>query len=107
MDEEIKSMTTASAAPELYSTLVDLGVHDSILSLLTHENTDIAIAAVGLIDELTDEEVLGDTSEEGEEGMKALVKALVRIIVTNIDTWDVEHTMFRLRVAFWKCLYKT
>ncbi|KAJ3046658.1 hypothetical protein HK097_000660 [Rhizophlyctis rosea] len=77
LDDEIKSMTTASASPELYNTLVELGVHDSILSLLTHENTDIAIAAVGLIDELTDEEVLGDTSEDGEEGMKALVKALV------------------------------
>ncbi|KAJ3037352.1 hypothetical protein HDV00_001777 [Rhizophlyctis rosea] len=77
LDDEIKTLTTVSAAPELYSYLVQVNVSESILSLLTHENTDIAIAAVSLIDELTDEEVVGETSDEGEEGMRALVKALV------------------------------
>ncbi|KAJ3280005.1 hypothetical protein HK104_000993 [Borealophlyctis nickersoniae] len=77
LDDEIKTMTTVSAAPELYPHLVELGTHTSILSLLSHENTDIAIAAVGLMDELTDEDVVAETSEAGEDGMAALVKAWV------------------------------
>ncbi|KAJ3093204.1 hypothetical protein HK102_000005 [Quaeritorhiza haematococci] len=71
LDEEIKKMMTLSSAPELYPNLVQLGTVATILSLLSHENTDIAIAAVELLNELTDEDVVSEESEEGAEGMQA------------------------------------
>ncbi|TPX69153.1 hypothetical protein SpCBS45565_g02755 [Spizellomyces sp. 'palustris'] len=90
LDEEIKNMLTASDAPELYPNLVELGTHVTILSLLSHENTDISIAAVELLNELTDEELVTEASESAEEGMKILVKALVEsdaldLLVQNIS----------------------
>ncbi|KAI8922394.1 DUF1716-domain-containing protein [Powellomyces hirtus] len=90
LDEEIKNMVTASASPELYPTLVDLGTHVTILGLLSHENTDISIAAVELLSELTDEDLVTEATEEAEEGMKVLVKALVdndalSLLVQNLN----------------------
>ncbi|KAH9264746.1 hypothetical protein BASA83_011780 [Batrachochytrium salamandrivorans] len=74
--EEIKTMTTISSVPELYPAMLDLGAHQSILALVSHENTDISIAAIELIDELTDEDLVVRTSGGGEEGMGMLVQAL-------------------------------
>jgi beta-catenin-like protein 1 len=79
LDQEITNLMGASAAPELYPHLVALNTHTSIISLMHHENTDIAIAAVRLLSELTDEDVVAETEEDGEAGMKAFAAALVRI----------------------------
>ncbi|KAG0226884.1 hypothetical protein BGW41_004061 [Actinomortierella wolfii] len=88
LDEEIKNLMALTQAPQHYTALVELGSVASILSLLLHENIDIAIDAIELIKELTDEEVIASAvvdeepdSEElaaGEAGMKALVEALVQ-----------------------------
>ncbi|KAJ3160167.1 hypothetical protein HDU86_001003 [Geranomyces michiganensis] len=93
LDEEIKNMVAASAAPEHYATLVELGTHVSILGLLSHENTDISIATVNLLNELTDEDLVTEASEEAEVGMKALVAALVAndalsLLVQNLNRLD-------------------
>ncbi|KAJ3173438.1 hypothetical protein HDU87_007599 [Geranomyces variabilis] len=90
LDEEIKNMVAASAAPEHYATLVDLGTHVSILGLLSHENTDISIATVNLLNELTDEDLVTEASEQAEVGLKALVAALVEndalsLLVQNLN----------------------
>jgi beta-catenin-like protein 1 len=79
LDEEINNMMKLSAAPELYTHLVSLGTTTSILSLLTHENTDISIMAIQLLNELTDDDVVAQTTEEGEVGIKALVDDLVSL----------------------------
>lgn len=79
LDEEIKHMMSASTTPQLYPKLIELDTVKSILSLLTHENTDISIACIDLINELTDEDVLGEIDEEGEAGLRALVNDLVII----------------------------
>ncbi|EGF84383.1 hypothetical protein BATDEDRAFT_2007, partial [Batrachochytrium dendrobatidis JAM81] len=95
--EEIKTMTTISSVPELYPAMLDLGTHQSILALVSHENTDIAIAALELIDELTDEDLAGKTSGSGEEGMEMLVHALVEhdafpLLVQNLNRLDESRT---------------
>lgn len=50
------------------------------LDLLAHENTDISLKTVELLNELTDEDVLAEQGEEireqAEEGVRELVKAL-------------------------------
>lgn len=82
LDEEIKHLLSLTQAPQLYPEIVKLGSVPSLVSLLSHENTDIVIDAIDLINELTDEDVgtseddLGK-SEEATAGVKTLADALV------------------------------
>ncbi|ORX46686.1 DUF1716-domain-containing protein [Piromyces finnis] len=90
LDEEIKHMMSASTTPQFYPKLIELDTVKSILSLLTHENTDISIACIDLINELTDEDVLGEIDEEGEAGLRALVNHMVEqqtfeLLVSNLN----------------------
>lgn len=110
MDEEIKHLMAMTQAPEYYPVLVELSTVSSILSLLTHENMDIAIDAIELLKELTDEEVLevGMDDEEGSsteavEGMKVFVNALLEqglldLLVQNMSRLDEEEANDRLGV---------
>jgi len=52
-----------STAPELYGDLVRLGTVKTIVDLLGHENSDITVAAVGLVQELTSTDALEDEDE--------------------------------------------
>lgn len=57
LDADIKALSILSEHPELYEEFAKLGCVDSLVSLLSHENTDIAIDTVEIISELTDEDV--------------------------------------------------
>ncbi|KAI1321301.1 hypothetical protein EDD11_006638 [Mortierella claussenii] len=104
LDEEIKRLMAMTQAPQHYPALVELGTTSSILSLLSHENPDIAIDTIELLKELTDEEVLSVGLEENEEvagsegeaGMKLFVEHLVEqglldLLVQNLDRLDEEE----------------
>ena len=47
-------MRVVATAPDFYPDLVALGSVQSLLGLLSHENTDIAVAVVDLLQEMTD-----------------------------------------------------
>ncbi|KAK9718191.1 hypothetical protein K7432_005655 [Basidiobolus ranarum] len=92
LDEEIKHFAVISEAPEMYSNLVELNAIASILSLLSHENTDIAISAIELLNALTEDDDDG-TSEEAEESMKVLIASLLdnqglEVLVQNLNRLD-------------------
>jgi beta-catenin-like protein 1 len=74
LDTEIKSLSILSEHPELYHEFAKLGCLSSLISLLSHENADIAIDGVQIISELTDEDV-----EAEQEQWDGLVNAMVRI----------------------------
>ena len=57
LDADIKALSILSEHPELYEDFSKLGCVNSLVSLLSHENTDIAIDTVEIISELTDEDV--------------------------------------------------
>jgi beta-catenin-like protein 1 len=84
LDEEIKNLLSLTEAPQMYPEIVKLGSVSSLMSLLSHENTDIAIDTIDLINELTDEDVGMASSEEDLErseqlqaGIKTFVDAMV------------------------------
>ncbi|KAJ3317084.1 hypothetical protein HDV06_002085 [Boothiomyces sp. JEL0866] len=86
--EAIKNLTSISSAPELYPALIELDCLPNILSLLSHENTDISIQCVELLNELVDEDLAAD-----EEGVDLLVQKLVKLdtlelLVANLSRLD-------------------
>lgn len=85
LHDEINRLRILAGAPELYPDLVSLNSVPSLVGLLGHDNTDIAIDAVSLLLDLTDEDVL----EDNDDPARALVDALVdnnalELLVQNI-----------------------
>ncbi|KAH9502422.1 Beta-catenin-like protein 1 [Bulinus truncatus] len=89
LNETIHEMHVMATVPEYYQILVDLRCVQSLLQLIAHENTDISIAVVDLIQELTDP----DTLNENEDTAMVLIDALldgqvVAVLVNNLDRLD-------------------
>jgi beta-catenin-like protein 1 len=72
LDTEIKGVSILSEHPELYEEFAKMGCVASLTSLLSHENADIAIGVIQIINELTDEDV-----QTEQEQWDALVNAMV------------------------------
>lgn len=72
LDTEIKGLSVLSEHPGLYPEFSKMGCVGSLVSLLAHENADIAIDAIQTISELTDEDV-----EAEQEQWDSLVNAMV------------------------------
>ncbi|XP_039530362.1 beta-catenin-like protein 1 [Pimephales promelas] len=89
LNDIIQEMHVIATIPELYHLLVELNAVHSLLGLLSHDNTDISIAVVDLLQELTDI----DTLHESEEGAEVLIDALlegqvVALMVQNMERLD-------------------
>ncbi|XP_018413172.1 PREDICTED: beta-catenin-like protein 1 [Nanorana parkeri] len=89
LNDIIQEMHVIATIPDLYHLLVELNAVQSLLSLLGHENTDVCIAVVDLLQELTDI----DTLHESEEGAQVLIDALVEgqviaLLVQNLERLD-------------------
>lgn len=72
LDAEVKTLSILSEHPDLYGEFARLGCVASLVSLLSHENTDIAIDVIEVISELTAEDV-----EAEQEQWDSLVDAMV------------------------------
>ncbi|XP_068588644.1 beta-catenin-like protein 1 [Cebidichthys violaceus] len=91
LNDIIQEMHVIATMPDLYHLLVELNAVHSLLGLLSHENTDVAIAVVDLLQELTDI----DTLQESEEGAEVLIDALlegqvVALLVQNMERLDEQ-----------------
>lgn len=91
LNDIIQEMHVIATMPDLYHLLVELNAVHSLLGLLSHENTDVAIAVVDLLQELTDI----DTLHESEEGAEVLIDALVEgqvvaLLVQNMERLDEQ-----------------
>ncbi|XP_047464163.1 beta-catenin-like protein 1 [Mugil cephalus] len=91
LNDIIQEMHVIATMPDLYHLLVELNSVHSLLGLLSHENTDVAIAVVDLLQELTDI----DTLHESEEGAEVLIDALlegqvVALLVQNMERLDEQ-----------------
>ncbi|XP_026718157.1 beta-catenin-like protein 1 [Athene cunicularia] len=89
LNDIIQEMHVIATMPDLYHLLVELNAVQSLLGLLGHDNTDVSIAVVDLLQELTDI----DTLHESEEGAEVLIDALVEgqvvaLLVQNLERLD-------------------
>ncbi|MCJ1258388.1 hypothetical protein MMC24_006221 [Lignoscripta atroalba] len=63
LDSDIKALSILSEHSNLYEEFAKLGCVSSLVSLLSHENTDIAIDAIEIISELTDDDVEAEEAQ--------------------------------------------
>ncbi|KAL0942118.1 DUF1716 domain-containing protein [Colletotrichum truncatum] len=85
LDAAIKDLSILAEHSDLYPHFVKLGCIDSLVGLLAHENTDIAIDAVEIIGELTDEDVYA-SDDDWEKLADALLNAdLISLLVSNFS----------------------
>ncbi|KAJ9629676.1 hypothetical protein H2203_002057 [Taxawa tesnikishii (nom. ined.)] len=88
LDSEIKALSILSEHPELYVEFAKIGCAASLVSLLAHENTDIAIDAIEIISELTDEDVEAE-QEQWDALVDAMLEAdLLNLLVQNFERFD-------------------
>jgi len=85
LSESIVNLSVLTQCPaQSYPELSRLGTLGSLVGLLSHENVDIAIAVVELLQEFTDDDVL-ENQEDGEENSSLpaaeAVMAMVRSLV--------------------------
>lgn len=63
LEEGLRALTALAGEPELYRQLVAQGGVALLLELLQHGNTDVAIATVELLKDLTDPDAVEDLAE--------------------------------------------
>ncbi|KAJ5761464.1 hypothetical protein N7533_003503 [Penicillium manginii] len=100
LDAEIKGLSILSEHSELYEEFAKMGCVGSLVSLLAHENADIAIDVVQIISELTDEDV-----EAQQEQWDALVNAmmdadLIELLTSNLSRLDEKVDTDRAGVYY-------
>lgn len=88
LDADVKALSILAEHPELYGEFAKLGCVGSLVGLLAHENTDIAIDAIEIVAELTDE-----NSEAEEDQWREIVDAMVEadlldLLVSNFKRFE-------------------
>ncbi|KAJ5605184.1 hypothetical protein N7510_010338 [Penicillium lagena] len=88
LDTEIKSLSILSEHPNLYEEFAKMGCVGSLVSLLSHENADIAIDAIQIISELTDEDVQAE-QDQWDSLVNAMMDAdLIELLTQNLSRLD-------------------
>ena len=88
LDSDVKTLSILSQYPELYTEFVRLGCVSSLVGLLAHENTDIAIGVLDVLDELTDENVTADDEQWGTLVDAMLEADLLDLLLSNLTRLD-------------------
>lgn len=82
LNDEIQRLHVIATVPEHYPILAETNTLQTMLGLISHENSDVSIAIVDLLQELTDE---GEENEEELEGLvELLLKEGVRLHVDRV-----------------------
>ena len=101
LDADIKSLSVLSEHPELYEEFAKLGCVASLVSLLAHENTDIAIDAIQTLSELTDEDVQAE-----QEQWDTLVNAMVWFILHHIEIKTNVRSSMPMLLSCWLKIFR-
>jgi beta-catenin-like protein 1 len=88
LDSNIRNLSILSEYPELYTEFVKLGCAGSLVSLLAHENTDIAISAAEIINELIDEDVEANDDHWTTIVLAMLDADLLSLLGSNLGRLD-------------------
>eukprot|EP00111_Clytia_hemisphaerica_P023855 TCONS_00070297-protein len=89
LHEEIQKLHVLATVPEYYDIFVRLNSVATCLNLMNHENSDISIGIVDLLQELTDIDTLNESEDEANILVDALLKGqLVTVLLQNLHRLD-------------------
>jgi len=89
LHDTVQELHNIATVPEHYPILVELNTVPSLLGLLSHENSDISVAVVDLLQELTDVDVMTGSEEGASSFIQALLDNQVcALLVSNLDRLD-------------------
>jgi beta-catenin-like protein 1 len=88
LEDDIKALSILSEHPALYVEFAKLGTANALVSLLSHENTDIAIDAIQVLSELTDEDVNAE-QDQWDTLVDAFLEAdILSLLTQNFQRFD-------------------
>ncbi|MCJ1349774.1 hypothetical protein MMC31_008015, partial [Peltigera leucophlebia] len=91
LDAEIKALSILSEHPILYVEFAQIGCVSSLVSLLSHENTDVAIDAIEIINELTDDDVEAEQHQWDTLVDAMLDSDLINLLHENLLRLDEDN----------------
>ncbi|KHJ34643.1 putative duf1716 domain protein [Erysiphe necator] len=97
---EIKALSILSEHPELYQEIVKSGCIGSLISLLTHENTDIVSVTLEIVSELTDENVEAEQSQWNEIVNTMIEADLLSLLGSNFSRLNESNESDRSGVYY-------
>ncbi|KAH7313786.1 DUF1716 domain-containing protein [Stachybotrys elegans] len=90
LDADIKGLSVLTEHPELYPEFVGLGCVESLVGLLAHDNTDIAIDAIELLGELTDEDVEAEDDQWNTLVDGVMAAGLLELLISNLSRFNED-----------------
>ena len=77
LNDEIQTLHVIATVPEYYPILVETNTVQTLMGLLSHDNSDVAIAVIDLLQEMTDVDTVNESEEEAEKLIEALLEEQV------------------------------
>jgi beta-catenin-like protein 1 len=91
LHSEIGELHVVAAFPELYPVLIQNNAVMTLFGLITHENTDISIAAISLLQEMTEVDTLLEQPDIAKSFLAAIQKVQgLELLVQNLFRLDEE-----------------
>ncbi|XP_003386785.1 PREDICTED: beta-catenin-like protein 1 [Amphimedon queenslandica] len=88
LNDEIQSLHIISTVPQYYSLLIGARTINTLCSLLTHDNSDICIAVIDLLQELTDTSSIDETEYTEALVEELLNEKLLALLVQILERLD-------------------
>lgn len=89
LNDEIQKMNVIATVPEHYPILIEMNAIQTLVGLLSHDNSDVAIAVIDLLQELTDVDTVTESEEEAQRLIEALLnEQVVALLVQNLERLD-------------------
>lgn len=92
LDASLKTLLSLAAAPEYYDILIQSATLQSLLSLLSHENSSIAMDVVNFFLELIKDENVGNSTED--------LSSAIRVIEAISKEGGIPLFLHNLKVRF-------
>ena len=77
LNDEIQKMNVVATVPEHYPILIEMNVIQTLVGLLSHDNSDVTIAVIDLLQELTDVDTVNESEDEAQRLIEALLNEQV------------------------------
>ena len=77
LNDEIQTLHVIATVPEYYPVLVETNTIQTLMGLLSHDNSDVAIAVIDLLQEMTDVDTVNESEEEAEKLIEAMLEEQV------------------------------